>query len=98
MATFNQGKIVKVLESALKRPQQDFIWEFLKAYGTSAATLKRLRLGDGQRNVAWQEGDLGVAQKLYFRAVPIGHIRKRKFSFMGVPRGAYGNHGKGNAP
>lgn len=72
MATLNQGKIVKALESALKGPRQDFIWEFLKAYGTSAATLKRLRLGDGQRNVAKQEGDLGVAQKLYFRAVPKG--------------------------
>ena len=72
MATLNQGKIVKALESAVKGPQQDFIWEFLKAYGTSAATLKRLRLGDGQRNVAKLEGDLGVPQKLYFRAVPEG--------------------------
>ncbi|MDE6734959.1 MAG: hypothetical protein K2J64_05785 [Desulfovibrio sp.] len=72
MVTLNQGKIVKALESAVKGPQQDFIWEFLKAYGTSAATLKRLRLGDGQRNVAKLEGDLGVPQKLYFRAVPEG--------------------------
>ena len=72
MATLNQGKIVKALESALKGPQQDFIWEFLKAYGTSPATLKRLRRGDGQRNVAKLEGDLGVAQKLYFCAVPEG--------------------------
>ncbi|WP_308620620.1 type IIL restriction-modification enzyme MmeI [uncultured Desulfovibrio sp.] len=72
MTTLNQGKIVNALESARKGPQQDFIWEFLKAYGTSAATLKRLWLGDGQRNVAKLEGDLGVPQKLYFRAVPEG--------------------------
>lgn len=72
MATLNHGKIVKALECALQSSQRDFIWEFLKAFGTSAATLKRLRLGDGQRNVAHVEGDLGVAQKLYFRAVPNG--------------------------
>lgn len=72
MATLNHGKIIKALECAVQSPQQDFIWDFLKAFGTSAATLKRLRLGDGQRNAARVEGDLGVAQKLYFRAVPSG--------------------------
>lgn len=72
MASLNQGKIVKALESIIEGSNEDFIWEFLKIYGTPQATIKRLRLGDSQRNVARLEGDLGVAQKLYFRALAEG--------------------------
>lgn len=72
MATLNQAKIIKALEKIIKISQEDFIWEFLKAYGTPQATIKRLRLGDTQRNVARISGDLGVNQKLYFRPVTVG--------------------------
>lgn len=72
MATLNQAKIIKALEKIIKTSQEDFIWEFLKAYGTPLATIKRLRLGDAQRNVARISGDLGVNQKLYFRPVKVG--------------------------
>ena len=72
MAVLNQAKIIKTLEKIIKIPQEDFIWEFLKAYGTPQATIKRLRLGDTQRNVARISGDLGVNQKLYFRPVKVG--------------------------
>lgn len=72
MAVLNQAKIIKTLEKIIKISQEDFIWEFLKAYGTPQATIKRLRLGDTQRNVARISGDLGVNQKLYFRPVTVG--------------------------
>lgn len=72
MAVLNQAKIIKALEKIIKISQEDFIWEFLKAYGTPLATIKRLRLGDAQRNVARISGDLGVNQKLYFRPVKVG--------------------------
>lgn len=72
MAVLNQAKIIKALEKIIKISQEDFIWEFLKAYGTPLATIKRLRLGDTQRNVARISGDLGVNQKLYFRPAKVG--------------------------
>ncbi len=72
MAALNQGKIIKALETLTKGSREDFIWDFLKAYGTPLATIKRLRLGDTQRNVARIAGDLAVNQKLYFRAVQAG--------------------------
>ncbi|MFR9013739.1 MAG: type IIL restriction-modification enzyme MmeI [Desulfovibrio piger] len=72
MAVLNQAKIIKSLEKIIKISQEDFIWEFLKAYGTPLATIKRLRLGDTQRNVARISGDLGVNQKLYFRPAKVG--------------------------
>ena len=72
MAVLNQAKIIKAIEKIIKISQEDFIWEFLKAYGTPQATIKRLRLGDAQRNVARISGDLGVNQKLYFRPVKVG--------------------------
>ena len=72
MATLNPAKIIKSLEKIVKNPQEDFIWEFLKTYGTPQATIKRLRLGDSQRNVARISDDIGVNQKLYFRSVKVG--------------------------
>ncbi len=72
MAALNQGKIIKTLETVIKGSDEDFIWNFLKAYGTPQAAIKRLRLGDTQRNVARIAGDLAVNQKIYFRAVQVG--------------------------
>lgn len=72
MASLNQAKIIKALETIIKGSGEDFIWEFLKAYGTPAATIKRMRIGDTQRNLARIDGDLAIAQKLYFRAVKDG--------------------------
>jgi len=72
MASLNQAKIIKALETIIKGSGEDFIWEFLKAYGTPLATIKRMRIGDTQRNLARIDGDLAIAQKLYFRAVKDG--------------------------
>lgn len=72
MASLNQAKVIKALETIIKGSGEDFIWEFLKAYGTPAATIKRMRIGDTQRNLARIDGDLAIAQKLYFRAVKDG--------------------------
>ena len=72
MASLNQAKIIKALESIVNGSSENFIWDFLRAYGTPAATIKRMRIGDSQRNVARIDGDLAIAQKLYFRAVKDG--------------------------
>lgn len=69
MATLNHAKIIQGVEKALDGKHEDFIFEFLKAYGTSAATLKRLRLGDRSRNLATVSGDIAISRDFYFRAV-----------------------------
>lgn len=73
MASLNQGKIIKALEAIISKPDPGtFIYDFLKAYGTSPATLKRLQMGDSQRNVARIAGDTALVQKIYFRKVGRG--------------------------
>ena len=69
MPTLNHAKVIQGVEKALKGKHEDFIFEFLKAYGTSAATLKRLKLGDRSRNLATVPGDIVISRDIYFRAV-----------------------------
>ncbi len=72
MAALNQAKIINDLEQIAAKPKEDFIYDFLSAYGTPKATINRLKMGDTQRSVASVRGDVAVAQKLYFRAVEQG--------------------------
>ncbi|MBQ7249638.1 MAG: class I SAM-dependent DNA methyltransferase, partial [Deltaproteobacteria bacterium] len=72
MASLNQAKVIKALEKAVDGPCGDFIYGFLRAYGTAASTVKRIQLGDRQRNLASIPGDIAIRDQLYFRAVPAG--------------------------
>lgn len=72
MAALNQAKIINALEALVTQQHEDFIYDFLLAYGTPKSTINRLRMGDIQRNVACVAGDVAVPQKLYFRAVAEG--------------------------
>ena len=69
MPTLNHAKVIQGVEKALKGKHEDFIFEFLKAYGKSAATLNRLKLGDRSRNLATVPGDIAISLEIYFRAV-----------------------------
>ena len=69
MAALNQAKIITALETIVDEAREDFIFSFLLAYGMPKATIKRLQMGDKQRNVAQIAGDVAVAQKIYFRPV-----------------------------
>ncbi len=69
MRSLNHAKVIQGLEKALEGKHEEFIFEFLKAYGTSSATLKRLRLGDSSRNLATIPGDIATSRDIYFRAV-----------------------------
>ena len=64
MAALNQAKIITALERIVTEAREDFIFSFLLAYGTAKATVKRLQMGDKQRNVAQISGDVAVAQKI----------------------------------
>ncbi len=69
MAALNQAKIINDLEQIIAKSKENFIYDFLSAYGTPKATINRLKMGDTQRSVASVPGDVAVPQKLYFRPV-----------------------------
>ncbi len=73
MSKLNQAKIVSDLEALLVNGnKEDFICDFLLAYGTPKAAIKRLKMEHGQRNVATIEEDIALAQKIYFRPLKQG--------------------------
>ncbi|MEG6501849.1 MULTISPECIES: DNA methyltransferase [unclassified Desulfovibrio] len=72
MAALNQAKIINALETIVDEAREDFIFSFLLAYGMPKATIKRLQMGDKQRNVAQVAGDVAVAQKIYFHPLQKG--------------------------
>lgn len=69
MSTLNHAKVIQGVEKALEGKHEEFIFAFLKAYGISAATLERLKLGDRSRNLATVSGDVALSRSIYFRAV-----------------------------
>ncbi len=71
-ASLNQAKVIKALEAAAKGSREDFIFDFLRAYGTANTTVTRVKLGDPQRNLATVPGDIALRDQIYFRAVPAG--------------------------
>ena len=72
MKNLNHAKVIQAVEKAVQGKREEFVFEFLKAYGVPAATIKRLRMGDRTRNLAQKEGDLALTRELYFRAVNAG--------------------------
>lgn len=79
MAALNQAKIIKALEKLASEPHEAFIFSFLSAYGTPNATIKRLQMGDVQRNVAKIPGDIALAKQLYFHPVTDGSSLEKAF-------------------
>ncbi len=80
MASLNQAKVIKALEKAVEGPHADFVYAFLKAYGTPVTTVKLLQLGDRRRNVAAVLGDVAVKDRLWFRAMEA--VRKERIRFI----------------
>lgn len=65
----NQGTILNLLEQAcLKLNPDEFIYQFMDAYGFPKSTVTRLRNSDDDRNVG-EGSDIGVKKKLYFKQV-----------------------------
>lgn len=77
MAALNQAKIITALEKIVTEAKEDFIFSFLSVYGMPKATIKRLQMGDKQRNVAQVAGDVAVAQKIYFHPLQKGEDIQR---------------------
>lgn len=68
----NQGTILNLLEKAcLKLKPDEFIYQFMDAYGFPKSTVTRLRNSDDDRNVG-EGSDIGVKKKLYFKRVSQG--------------------------
>lgn len=68
----NQGTILNLLEQAcLKLNPDEFIYQFMDAYGFPKSTVTRLRNSDDDRNVG-EGSDIGVKKKLYFKKVSQG--------------------------
>ena len=68
----NQGTILNLLEQAcLKLNPDEFIYQFMDAYGFPKSTVTRLRNSDDDRNVG-EGSDIGVKKKLYFKHVSQG--------------------------
>lgn len=66
----NQGKVIESLEELCRCIDRDeFIYQFLAAYGFAKATITRLR--DGSRNIA-NDPDVGLKKHLLFRPVSKG--------------------------
>ena len=66
MAALNQAKIIKALEKMVAAPNKDCIFSFLSAYGIPNATIKRLQMGDPQRNLAKIPGDIALSTYIYW--------------------------------
>lgn len=65
----NQGTILNLLEQAcLKLNPDEFIYQFMDAYGFPKSTVTRLRNSDDDRNVG-EGSDIGVKKKLYFKRI-----------------------------
>lgn len=68
----NQGTILNLLEQAcLKLNPDEFIYQFMDAYGFPKSTVTRLRNSDDDRNVG-EGSDIGVKKKLYFKRISQG--------------------------
>ncbi|MFI3272047.1 MAG: DNA methyltransferase [Pseudomonadota bacterium] len=71
MAAPNHAKIINALEALVSKDNtSEFIYDFLLAYGTPKATIKRLQAGDKQRNLSLIATDVAVPRSIYFRPLP----------------------------
>lgn len=68
----NQTKISDDLKALVSAPDQsEFIFGFMAAYGLPKATITHIRQG-GSRNLAKEEGHVGINSKFYFQPVDDG--------------------------
>lgn len=71
----NQGTILNSLEKlCLNLNPDEFIYQFMDAYGFARSTITSLRNNDRRRNVGADNGsDVGVKKQLYFKQVSQGN-------------------------
>lgn len=74
MKNLNHAKIIQAVEKAVQAGHEEFIYDFLKAYGKAKTTINRLKAGDTSRNLASIEGDIALSRELYYRPVNVGKI------------------------
>lgn len=72
MKNLNHAKIIQAVEKAVQAGHEEFIYDFLKAYGKAKTTINRLKAGDTSRNLASIEGDIALSKELYYRPVNVG--------------------------
>lgn len=73
MASLNHATIIKGFEKlAEDRDSENFFFDFLKVLKFSAATIKCLKMTNGNRNVAVYPGDFALAKKIYFHTAHAG--------------------------
>ncbi len=73
MASLNHATIIKGFEKlAGDRDPENFFFDFLKILKFSAATIKRLKMANGNRNVAVLPGDFALAKEIYFHVAHAG--------------------------
>lgn len=74
MASLNHATIIKGFEKlAGDRDPENFFFDFLKILKFSAATIKRLKMANGNRNVAVLPGDFAWQRRSIF----MSHTRAR---------------------
>lgn len=75
MAAFNQGRLIKALDTLVaEKDEGKFFFGLLKAYGLPKATIQKLEKNDRSRNIALTEGDFGLARQIYFHPVHNGDV------------------------
>lgn len=73
MATLNHSTVIKAFEKlSQERSHENFFFDFLKALKFPAATIKRLKEPDNNRNVATVIGDTALSKQIYFHPAAAG--------------------------
>ena len=73
MASLNHAKIIKGFENLLTiKDPAEFFAAFLKTFKFPAATIRNVLDPKNSRNIAFTEGDFGIARQVYFRATVPG--------------------------
>lgn len=73
MASLNHAKIIKGFENLLTiKDPAEFFAAFLKTFKFPAATIRNVLDPKNSRNIAFADGDFGIAKQVYFRAAAPG--------------------------
>lgn len=73
MATLNHSTVIKAFEKlSQERNHENFFFDFLKALKFPAATIKRLKEPENNRNVATVAGDTALSKQIYFHPASAG--------------------------
>ena len=69
----DHSKIIDDLEKAvIELDKENFIYDFLSAFGIPKATITGLKKNTNGRNIGFENGDIGFKNKIYFRACDKG--------------------------